>query len=284
MNNNLLEANTTSNNFIESMLLSGFTQHIAKPTRVTPVSKTLLDHVFHNNILQNTYDVRNLSITDHYATKLIIRYCRTKEQKVITQVKLISFLTDEDSRVLYLRSLHERLLHTPFASDVNDNFSLLTQAINETTASFTVEKQFVQKENNLPWYSKKNKNQILLRDKYLKQYLENPTSPNKLRYTASRNYTNRLIKKEKNNFYNRKFESKMKQPRRFYRELYKLSGRNKTKYEVRIIEPEHNVVVREDNLADFFNQRFASQCERVSRSISAMSVEEFQSVRTLNSM
>ena len=54
------------------MPLSGFTQHIAKPTRVTPVSKTLLDHMFHNNILQNTYDVINLSITDHYATKVII--------------------------------------------------------------------------------------------------------------------------------------------------------------------------------------------------------------------
>ena len=215
---------------------------------------------------------------------MIIPYCRTKEQKVITQVKLISFLTDEDSRVLYLRSLHERLLHTPFASDVNDNFSLLTQAINETTASYTVEKQFVQKENNIYWYSKNIKNQILLRDKYLKQYLANPTSANKLRYTASRNYTSRLIKNEKYNFYNRKFESKMEQPRRFYRELNKISGRNETKDEVCIIEPEHNVVVREDNLADFLNQRFASQGERVSRSISAMSVEEFQSERTLNSM
>ena len=215
---------------------------------------------------------------------MIIPYCRTKEQKVITQVKLNSFLTNEDSRVLYLRSLRERLLHTPFASDVNDNFSLLTQAINETTVSFTVEKQFVQKENNIPWYSKKNINQILLCDKYRKQYLANPTSANKLRYTASRNYANCLIKSEKNNFYNRKSESKLKQPMRFYREFNKLSGRNVTKDEVRIIEPEHNVVVWEDSLADFFNQRFASQGERVSRSISAMSVEEFQSERTLNSM
>ena len=218
MNINLLENNPTSNNYIEAMLLSGFTQHIAKPTRVNPVSRSLLDHVLHNIILQNTYDVINLSITGHYATKVMIPYCRTKEQKVITQVKLISFLTDEDSRVPYLRSLHERLLHTPFAADVNDNFSLLTQVINETTASFTVEKQFVQKENKIPWYSKKIKNQILLRDKYLKRYLANPTSANKLRYTASRNYTNRLIKSEKKNFYNRKFESKMKQARRFYRE------------------------------------------------------------------
>ena len=88
---------------------------------------------------------------------------------MITQVKLISFLTDEDSRVLYLRSLHERLFHTPIASDVNDDFSFLTQAINDTTLSFIVEKQLVQKQNNLFWYSKKIKNQILLRDKYLKQ-------------------------------------------------------------------------------------------------------------------
>ena len=188
---------------------------------------------------------------------------------------MISFLTDEDSRVLYLRSLHDRLLHTPFASDVSDNFSLSTQAINETTVSFTVENNFVQKENNIPWYSRKIENQILLRDKYLKQCLANPTSANKLRYTASKNYTNRLIKTEKYNFYNRKFESKMKKPRRFYRDINSLSGRNVTKDEVRIIEPEDNVVVREDNLADFFNQRFASQAERVSRSISAMSVEEF---------
>ena len=88
---NLLETNTISNNYTESMLLSGFTEHIAKPTRVTLVSKTLPDHVFHNNILQKTYDVLNLSITGHCAMKVIIPYCRTKEKKVITQVKLISF-------------------------------------------------------------------------------------------------------------------------------------------------------------------------------------------------
>ena len=76
----------------------------------------------------------------------------------------------------------------------------------------------------------------------------------------------------------------MKQPRRFYREINVLSGRNETKDEVRIIEPEHNAVVREDNLTDFFNQRFASQGERVTRSTSAMSIEEFQSERTLKSM
>ena len=132
--------------------------------------------------------------------------------------------------------------------------------------------------------AKKIKNQILLHDEYLKQYFANPTSANKLRYTASTNYTNRLIESEKYNFYSRKFESKMKQPMLFYRELNKLSGRNVTKDEACIIEPEHNVVVREDNPADFFNQRFASQGERVSRSISAMSVEEFQSELTLNSM
>ena len=56
--NNLLETNTTSNNYIESMLLSGFTQHIAKPTRVTPVSKTLLDHVFHINILRPNVNLK----------------------------------------------------------------------------------------------------------------------------------------------------------------------------------------------------------------------------------
>ena len=127
---------------------------------------------------------------------MIIPYCRTKEQKVITQVKLVSFLTEEDSRVLYLRSLQGRLLHTPFVSDLNDIFSFLIQAINGTTASFTVEKQFVQK-NKKPWYGKTIKNQILLRDKYLKQYLANPTTANKLKYTASRDYTYRFIKCEK---------------------------------------------------------------------------------------
>ena len=188
MNINLLDTKTTSKLYSESMLLSGFTQHIAKPTRITPVSKTLSDHVFHNNILQKTYDVINLSITDHYATKVIIPYCRSKEQKKITQLKLISFLTVEKSRVLYPRRLHESLLLTPIASDVNDKFCLLTEAINETTASFTVEKKFVQKENNIPWYSKKNKNQILLCDKYLKRYPVNPKSANKQVYCLENLY------------------------------------------------------------------------------------------------
>ena len=47
----------------------------------------------------------------------------------------------------------------------------------------------------------------------------------------------------------------MKQHRRFYRELNNLSGRKVTKDEVRIIETEHNVFVREDNIADFFKSK-----------------------------
>ena len=64
----------------------------------------------------------------------------------------------------------------------------------------------------------------------------------------------------------------MKQLMQFYSELNNLPGKNETKDEVRIIEPEQNLVAREGNLADFLNQRFASQDERFSRSKSAMSV------------
>ena len=53
MNINRLETNTTSNIYIESMLLSGLTQLIAKPTCVTPVSQTLLDHMCHISNLKH---------------------------------------------------------------------------------------------------------------------------------------------------------------------------------------------------------------------------------------
>ena len=68
-NINLLNFATckTTNDFIDSVIAQGFIPHITKPTRVTSVSETIIDHMYSNHIHPNYESgIIITDIADHF--------------------------------------------------------------------------------------------------------------------------------------------------------------------------------------------------------------------------
>ena len=66
MNINLLKIFAIGNEYLNSLKLKGCYQGIKEPTRVTPTSKSLLDHIVHNDCLSNLeFGVIKTKTTDH---------------------------------------------------------------------------------------------------------------------------------------------------------------------------------------------------------------------------
>ena len=69
MNINLLETSAIGSKYLNSLKVNGCYQGIKEPTRVTPTSKSLLDHIVHKDCLSNhEFGVVKTNITDHHAT------------------------------------------------------------------------------------------------------------------------------------------------------------------------------------------------------------------------
>ena len=69
MNIDLLETSVIGNKYFNSLKMNGCYQVKKKPTRVTPTSVSLLDHVVHKDCLNNLeFGVIKTNNTDHYAT------------------------------------------------------------------------------------------------------------------------------------------------------------------------------------------------------------------------
>ena len=69
MNTDLLETSAFGNKYLNSLELKGCCQGMKEPTRVTPTSKSLLDHIVQNDCLNNLeFGVIKNKITNHFAT------------------------------------------------------------------------------------------------------------------------------------------------------------------------------------------------------------------------
>ena len=79
LNIDLLETSAIGNKYLNSLKLNGCYRGIKEPTRVTPTSVSLLDHIVHNDCLNNLeFGVIKTNITDHYA--LYVQVDITKSQ------------------------------------------------------------------------------------------------------------------------------------------------------------------------------------------------------------
>ena len=88
-NINLLNSDSDNDisDFLDQMLSNSLTPGITIPTRITPKSKTLIDNIFHNYVINDIISGNlTISISDHLAQFLIIPYQDTNIKPKSTHV------------------------------------------------------------------------------------------------------------------------------------------------------------------------------------------------------
>ena len=69
INIDLMSNNSISKTYVNEMSIHGFSQELYEPTRCFGQSATLLDHIFHNDVLPAvTSGIMDIGVTDHHAT------------------------------------------------------------------------------------------------------------------------------------------------------------------------------------------------------------------------
>ena len=158
MNTDLCQGNNNyeTNRSIDTMIGCSVKCIINKPTRITPTSKTLLDHIYTNNTLSSCYLICGISlcdVSDHYKTFVIFRDAKTKFKndylifiRDLKRFQLECFLEDLSSQMNFLR--------VSDSENVNELFDTLVDKFAKVVNKYAPLKKASRRESKLkskPW-------------------------------------------------------------------------------------------------------------------------------------
>ena len=196
---------------IASNLLIPF---IINPTRVTPLTKTIIDNIFSDSLYFKESISGNLRsfISDHYAQFLIIPLkAKTIHQKQnVFKRDLTNFnknkLIDELNEIDWTTEIDI------LSEDINKSFILLETKINDIIEKHMPLKKLTKKEIKLkqkPWITKEIRNLITRRNKTYKKFLKSKTKESKDQiyktYKVIRNKIVALCRTSKKAYYQKFF-------------------------------------------------------------------------------
>ena len=250
-----------------------FTQRILQATRITQVSKTLLD-VFATNCPQNISlsGVASTSLSDH---SMIFGVRKLNHRKAPAQTKLLRNYANYDPN-LFCQDLNKVDWDIPeisLGNTVQRSFCLNDLWSNFRSAFVRVADHhapLIQKRvrgiNNCPWMTSDIKKDIRQRDYYLKKARKNNKDEDWLNYRSARNRVTNIIKKAKN-MYNRKLvDDNSNDPKAFWKTIKNiLPGEGKTKVSSIVIDGEH--CTDSKKIANVFNNFFIGAVKRLMETI-----------------
>ena len=190
----------------------GLQQLIKHPTRITCHTSTLIDHIITNCEEKVTQSgVINTSLSDHqliFCTKKIKRV-KTNNHKQISFRSLKNYSMEnfeQESKNIVLPN-YEKF------SDVNSAYSDLVNKITQVLNNRAPYKTIRVKNQSNEWFDGELAEQISNRDKLFKKFKKRKLQIDKLIYKEAKNTVQRLIKEKKKNFFSKKLEENIGEPK-----------------------------------------------------------------------
>ena len=188
----------TINNLYEN-ILNAYDLAVQKsePTRVTPTSKTCLDH-FISSSPTDTITLKT-TISDHYTIlgKIPLKYHKTNESfcpKVIMR-DLRNIKNENALNFLFL--LNHKLKRIPEYAPAEEHVESIIKSVRECIDKHAPEKVNPISESTNDWITNKIKNAITRRNTLFEKWKNNPSTENKEKYKTTRNKVSVLIREAK---------------------------------------------------------------------------------------
>ncbi len=173
--------NAKTNEYLENTFTHGFIPLITKPTRITPYSATLIDHLYTNKQqLNSTSGIILCDVSDHFGIFSIIRtsHKRTSCNKPIQSYRSYSTANTNSFIRLLDNTDFETVLQEPCPDKAyNHMMKLYTEAHNLAFPLKTTETPKKYKKHS-PWITKGLIQSSLTQANLLLAKLENPTEAN----------------------------------------------------------------------------------------------------------
>jgi len=234
LNLDLLKRDNITDKYLDCLIGGGFVQCIDKPTRVTGVSKSCLDHIFtkYNDFSEVKSAVIQTAITDHYSTGLTITTTALPPDTVHTTA-----LPPPHTYLDYALLTH-LLAHSNWApvTTCNNNVNFCANNFSKIVVNCVESSKKIFKCNSTrakklkPWITGDLIRQIRLRDKLNKRVKKQPFNYELFNYYRELKQTlNNSLKQTKRNYYRSKLNESTKNPKKFWGIINELAGRSNKK-------------------------------------------------------
>ena len=145
--------NGIKSKYLKHMKLGGFTQAVFDPTRFCGNTKTIVDHVFPNKIIQSpVIDLTDLCITDHLATFEELPWV-LKPTLTTQSIGTKTFLLNTENKQVFLEDMKNR--HTFLNSGLNslgEQFSAVGDCLKRKIDDYKFLRPSSRRSSRTVWY------------------------------------------------------------------------------------------------------------------------------------
>ena len=267
VNIDLHKNNSLTNAYYNVIHSSGFSQLVSEPTRVDKNSRTLLDHILHNNYFTDLeVYVEKIDITDHYAVQITLPYKHEQFSRSMLTFKDYVFLKDAQTNYQFQETLKAGFNNLDFTNDLNTVFSKFMDTFKNVVAQFTVIKVIRESKTDKPWITNSIKNAVVKKRNRFRDYRNFPTPKNLSLFKFARAKVKKLINASKKQHYSSKLKSLLQKPKKFFKELNKLTGRIKSNPRL-LLKSDGKDITDSPEVANLFNNYFVSIGENIVKKI-----------------
>ncbi len=227
-NINLLQYNNNdkTTNYVDNILAQGFVPLIHYPTRVTPTTATLIDHMYSNNMNKNSVSgIIITDVADHFGTFHLID---SKTAQQVDKCKEIRIHSEKN-----IEYFNQCLEHTDFRTvkhiaspdDAYNTFLKLYKCAYDKAFPIVkskINKKYIKKE---PWMTSGLLISSQTKSKLFKKKLTKPTQINIANYIMFRDKYNKTKKQMKHNYYHNILEANIHNMKKTWQTLKRVLGK-----------------------------------------------------------
>lgn len=241
INIDLLKDTPTTSDYLSKLKSFELRQLMNEPTRITPTSATLVDHIITNVDLEQILNRKAVDVpelSDHHLTYINIKFdpVEQKNEFIIRRnLNNINYmLFDEDAKLLPWSNIYK-------VRDINEKINILNKLLLDLFDRHApLHKSKVKKINHNPWITDSIKHLINEKNIARLSYIKYKTLESRKYYCSVRNVVCNAIKRERQNYFKSRFNTCGNSTTKMWAELKKIGCQTKTKSKQQI----------PDNLAD----------------------------------
>jgi hypothetical protein len=218
-----------TNHFIATNFALSFFPLIAKPTRITSSTATLIDNIF-TNVLDQPSLVHGIILTDisDHLPIFHVTYRKLKAKQASTTPKRDLNSTNKATFQEHLSKVNwDEILNTKDAQAAYSKFQNIISTNFQKSFPFkSIKSHYCSK---MPWLTKGLKNAISNKHKLYVRYLKHPSMDNETIYKKHKNKLNHLLKISERNHYQSMFQSNKNNLRKTWSIIKEVINKNRKK-------------------------------------------------------
>ena len=265
------DSDSNSQNLVDYAASNGFVQLVARPTRVTESTASLIDQVYTNNLDSTlSCNILTVDLSDHLAIHTKIKLCNdgtTNIAKGLNQVnnkrefRIFNEANNEKFKMLINEETWDEIHEDMGAQEHYDKFTeIYMQHYNSAYPLKTKrERRKNERQNPKPWILPWLEDACARKKTLYHKYIKEPSTKNKTVYDKMNDFCKKHVKLAKAKYYKKYFEDYNDNSRKQWDMINTLLNRNRKRGSIKkMIDKTGNIASTPSSIAEHFNDYFTN--------------------------